>query len=584
MQLRKGLRGVAAAALSAATLLSLGIAGVANADTNVDLRGVRGTITFTNAQAGHTLEFIQLAEYQAAQAVSPASNSRLSNVAYTTTTNSTVRPLVQAAADAAHGSPVSGDPMNWVGANLDSSNAAPYAGSLRNFVTTLTSGSNFGTLIRESSKTINSTAPAGDGKFTQGNLIPGVYLVLDTTGYRGGHSPVASAAIPMLVSTTIGDHETIGTTNPGTPLGVVHMKNDDRKLTKRLTKVNNVDVVAGQQFNVGDKLTYVLTTKAPNLVGYQTPYYFHIQDYPSDGLDYVSGSSSVKVGSTSLRVTPTIGRSSVKYINWDLSNEIDQNMYGQDIVITYDVEIREGGTQKNSASMFTPTSPSVTPPAPDTIPGGPGAPGPGVDETPADPAPPVDPNIPTNPEINPFGVEFKHFVKNVSPMQFVSGAEYKVYNITNGNNNLLSFKKNGTEYVNWTSVPPARDTNPVITVPSGGVLSVKGLSAGKYKFDMVTPSTNSPFPLRHTFEVTISNDGDFKNTADIWNLVEKDTIRPDSARRIGQLDVPDAATATQLPITGGAGIILVVALAVLAGSAVVVTSVMRRRALMTAKK
>lgn len=581
MQLRKGLRGIAAAALSAATLLSLGISGVANADTNVSVSGNNGKITITNVQAGHTLKFIKLAEYQAAQAVDATPTSRLTNVAYSTTTNTTVRPLVQAAADAANGSPTPGDPMNWVGSNLASSPAAPYDGTLRNFVTDLTAGANFTALAGAADYTESATvAPS----FEKNDFAPGIYLILDTTGVPGGHGVAgAGAAIPMLVSTTIGDHDKLGTSDlSAAPIGTVHMKNDDRKLTKELTEVNGNAVVAGQQFNIGDELTYVLKTKAPNLTGYQLPYYFHVQDYPSAGLDYVANSSSVTIDGVAQTVTPTLN-ATPKYINWNLSNVLTQTMYNKDIVITYKVKITQGGAQSNSASMFTPTNPSLTPPPTGTLPGGPGAPGPNVDETPGVPAP-GNPSIPTNPVINPFGVKFKHFVQGTS--QMVTGAKYKVYNVTNGNNNLLMFTANSGDYVNTTGVGPGSGTDPVVTVPASGFLSIKGLSAGTYKFDMIDASTDSPFPLKHTFEVTVDNDGTFTNTADIWQLVTANTIRVDTAvdPNVGLLDVPDAATASQLPITGGAGIILVVALAVLAGGAVVVTSVMRRRALMTAKK
>lgn len=573
MQLRKGLRGVAAVGLSAATLLSLCISGVANAD-NVPISGATGKITVSNAQAGHELVPVKLADYQAAQS---DTTGDLTNVAFATVADP-IKGWTSAAAEAANAAPISGDPMNWVAQNMnDGSNAAPWDGKLRSFVTKLVADHRDGLLaqgLTPKSFTANGAVKRGDVVF---NVNPGIYLIIDRTPATAG----ASSAIPMLVSSTINSYTTL----KGKTIGTVVMKNEDIKFEKKMTKVNDGTPVKNQVFKVGDTLTYTLTTKGPNLVGYTTPYYFHVQDYPSKGLEFVR-TNSIMAGGTSITLQPgevsqgDAATKPVHYIDWNLSRYITQDMYGKDIVITYTMKIKEGGTQTNSASLFTPANPGNPPADPNQVPDLDNPDTTHKNETPAEPSKPDDGNdgVPTNPVINPFNLKFKHFVKGSSPEQKISGARYKVYNVTNGNS-PLSFTNSTNGWVNSTG-----DLNAVseIYVPSTGFLDIKGLSAGTYKFDMTTPG-NSQFALLHTFTVTITNDGKFTNTADVWNLVEANTIKT-ADNILGELDVPDAATASQLPLTGGAGIILVVALAVLAGGAVVVTSVIRRRALMTAKK
>jgi fimbrial isopeptide formation D2 family protein len=599
MQLRKGLRGVAAAALSAATLLSLGISGVANADVNVPLTGsdAKGSITITNAVKDHTFKFVKLAEYQAAQAADATPASDLKNVAFTTTTNAAVAPLIQAATTAANGgTAVPGDPMNWVASNLTSSPTAPYSSNLRDFVSKLTAGANTSTLSDAADAT--EQAPA-TGNFTKELAPAGIYLIFDTTGNAGNAVNDGAASIPMLVATTVGAHNhLVDSNNQSIEIGKVQMKNDAHKLVKKLTAVGGNPVVANQQFNIGDVLTYTLTTKAPNFVGYDpATYYFHVQDYPSSGLQFQAGSSTITVGGTALTpaVTPTTGTTTaapqIPYIDWNLTNKLSQDMYGKDIVITYQVKLTDGGQQTNSASMFVPSNPSVTPPNGNTVPDGPGHAPNGTSETPSTPADrdPNHPDIPTNPVINQFSVKFTHILKNTTTK--VGGAAYNVSRIDGGASSPLKFVYDSASntYTNMTgadsSTPGLRDNVDVPLNPtdSHGILNIKGLGAGTYKFDMTAASTDSTFPLKHTFEVTITSAGDFSNTADVWQLVTANSIQTRD-NILGTLEVPDAATASQLPITGGAGIILVVALAVLAGGAVVVTSVMRRRALMTAKK
>ncbi|SCC80397.1 fimbrial isopeptide formation D2 domain-containing protein [Bifidobacterium commune] len=592
MQLRKGLRGVAAVGLSAATLLSLCISGVANAD-NVPLNGVTGKITVEGASRGHNLEAVLLADYQSVQATDNNPFSDLTNVAFTTDAN--VKQYVTDAANQAGNKAgkgtVVGDPMNWVATNLASSPAKPWSGDLRNFVTELAkSRSQLLAYKVPGPKTNTSNNPRADVVFD--GLKPGIYVIFDTsnkgTDLKGNG---ASAAIPMLVSTTVGDHSTLNRA----PIGKVVMKNGDLQLTKKMVKVNGESVKPDQHFKIGDEITYTLETTGPNLVGYEKPYYFHIQDHPTDGLTYVTGSQTVNVqdvgdvvlDTSEFRVIPGTTPNGNKYLDWNLSNKVSQTWYEKKITITYKMKINDSGKQNNSASMFTPADPSKKPKDPSDI-VDPNHPGDDVIETPSEPSKPnpVDPNdpdspvIPTNPDINAFGVDLKHIVETTGAA--VPNARYEV----SYNGNKIPFKLTNDEYQNMEN-SNATGTSTEIKVGTDGMLKIRGLSAGKYEFKMIEAGT-SPFPLKHDFSITIAyksnTEAKFDNTADVWNLVKAHTIKANPANTVGELTVPDAATASQLPITGGAGIILVVALAVLAGGVVVVTSVMRRRALMTAKK
>lgn len=123
-------------------------ASTASADTTVDLGTLGNTITINTINSGqltgHTLKYYKLASIEDLGYQSAGSTTLVPQVV--TTTDATLAGLITAAANTATGTTLTGGTMTALmnAANDTTSNtASAYSGTIRNFVTNLTTASGF---------------------------------------------------------------------------------------------------------------------------------------------------------------------------------------------------------------------------------------------------------------------------------------------------------------------------------------------------------------------------------------------------------------------------------------------------------
>ncbi|QOL54734.1 LPXTG cell wall anchor domain-containing protein [Bifidobacterium longum subsp. longum] len=152
------------------------------------------------------------------------------------------------------------NPMDWVVRNLLDSDASPWAGGLRDFVTKLTASLKGNNAFPADAKTLTPTAGA-PAKQTADGLTPGIYLILDTA--IGSES-----AAPSLAGTTFGtvtkySFAKDGQAQPATgDLGKVEYKVLPYETAKAIESVRGsataevADDGASAKANIGDVINY----------------------------------------------------------------------------------------------------------------------------------------------------------------------------------------------------------------------------------------------------------------------------------------------------------------------------------------
>ena len=152
------------------------------------------------------------------------------------------------------------NPMDWVARNLLDSDASPWAGGLRDFVTKLTASLKENNAFPAGAKTLTPTAGA-PAKQTADGLTPGIYLILDTA--IGSES-----AAPSLTGTTFGtvtkySFAKDGQAQPATgDLGKVEYKVLPYETAKTIESVKGsataevADDRASAKANIGDVIDY----------------------------------------------------------------------------------------------------------------------------------------------------------------------------------------------------------------------------------------------------------------------------------------------------------------------------------------
>ncbi len=198
--MNKGLKKGLGALAAVASLLALGPLAAANAAqptrTRIDAFANDGTIAVESADgrtdiSKHTINAYLLAPYTSAVATGDTLNEYAvsTGTGYADKVTTAVKAAFPDADKGADGWQVAlGDatttldeanPMDWVARNLLDSDASPWAGGLRDFVTKLTASLKGNNAFPADAKTLTPTAGA-PAKQTADGLTPGIYLILDT--------------------------------------------------------------------------------------------------------------------------------------------------------------------------------------------------------------------------------------------------------------------------------------------------------------------------------------------------------------------------------------------------------------------
>ncbi|WEV47466.1 isopeptide-forming domain-containing fimbrial protein [Bifidobacterium sp. ESL0690] len=603
MNLNKRICSVIGVALSAATMLALGIAGVGSATaetTAVNLSTTTnrfGTIAVKNATPGHSYAVVQVGKYSHAA----TDGTQLTGISLDSTGVGSVDTAVGTAAHAVDSSaPNTGNVISWVGIhwlgfadsgntnNSDAtSNTAPYTGTLRDFVQQLdttirTSGYNFNPPVTASSSSPNPTV-------TFSHLLIGMYLVEDVTAMPSVGTPGHSDSIPMLVGTTIGENNTLNSVK----LGEINDKTDTVTVDKSL--------IGGTAVN-GAQLSYKITSEVPLWTGY-TKYYFEIVDMPGAGLDLDASSVAIKidnhdVGTDKYTVTKdeTAGTNGgddfhIVFTN----NSIEDYTPGLQIVVTYKMTVNDSSKSLiNQAKIVHSGKNTGTDCASDpTISGC-------TTETPLTDG--------SSSEAVSYSVTIRDFFNDGSAKTPTKGATFKVYDDTEDSAHAhpLTFKTDTA--ISATEGEYTYDTSTSSTDTVGAAaydtLKIDGLKADNYSFVEETAPTNVLQSVKPSFKVEITDanvsghpkDTKFVFHADIWDLASVDTenivgSEPHSVADGGQVEstnfnvrIDNVDSVTNLPLTGGMGLLLLLMLGLLFGSAAVVFTVLHHRSVLNSKR
>lgn len=580
---RKRLHAVAATVVAAATMLAMGVAGVgsANAATPRDVATVnanKGTITVSGFTTGHTLKAVKLASYDHAFD-DGESTTVLTSISVQTV--ATLKSQIIAAATKANGAAPSGtdydadNPMQWVVKTFvsDTANYTTTDKALRDFVTALAKGDSTTTPAVPGLDFSSTTLPTStDGTFN--NLPIGIYIIKDvTTGNEGA----TSNAIPMMVGTTIGTYTKLVDKD----LGQVSMKNQTPTLTKKATKLNDTalaasgweDDLATKKAKIGDTVEFELTGKVPSLTGFSA-FDYTIKDTPTAGLVYVANSAKVTVDGTDktddATITPptSAGNPLKVTIPYD---KLQTYTVGKAIVVTYKVKLTKlasGNWKKqNNGAELTYSNDSS-------------------DAT-------------SKGKVEAAGTKLALYSVKLTTVDGkqdtvkLGGAKYNIYASADLNTKL---KFTGTR---GSYIYDQNGTVAELESATDGTLSVDGLPADTYTFDQ--SAIDSGY-IKTKFTVTANKNIDgtaeggadthtyFNNTADTWGLIaagaveQENVVTPTISNPNpynGILTVKNVNSIVALPLTGGAGIILLATLIVLSGAIAGGTAVVRRR---TAKR
>ncbi|MDF7663154.1 SpaA isopeptide-forming pilin-related protein [Bifidobacterium sp. ESL0763] len=556
MKIGKGLRDVAGIILSASMMLALGVAGAGTAnadDANVTTTVSDGEIEITGAPADHTFAAVKIASYDMATATDDTANGKITGISLTTVDASTVAAAVTAAngGTAPTGDYDASNPMNWVANNWMNSSGAPYAGTLRTFVEKLTPNLTFGA----------GTALDASNKLT--NLAEGVYVIKDTTALAANAKDTNS--IPMLVGTTVGPNKLTDFNASTAKVGQIAMKAVSPTLTKEVKTLNTTEVTSDADWKnaaIGSNFGFEITTHVPMTTNFDH-FTFNVVDTPSSGFEYqASPAPVVTIGGveqnvgTDYSIDTTGDKLTFKFLT------IRDKDYNAEIKIDYTMKLTKSGSQNNSAVIDYSNDSGNQPTSDGGTDGSHGT------------------TDPVSISLASYTIKLKNELK--ADGSALAGATFSV------EDTKFSNHSQSNDY----DVDP--DGTETLTADTDGTLTMYGFKTGTYKFTQLTSGkkggTAIPQVVRPTFTVKIENSTTagqtkFTLTPDVWGLVGfsasptgiKTETTQDTTSTEADITVQSVTSVAQLPLTGGAGVILLAALIVISGSVAAGTAVLRRR-------
>ncbi|WEV63548.1 isopeptide-forming domain-containing fimbrial protein [Bifidobacterium sp. ESL0732] len=507
--------------------------------------------------------------------------------------------------------------------STSSARGKAYDGKLRQFVTKLSDNANVKARMAATGREDVSTIAApttgsdtADMNVTFPTLKGGMYLVVDTTATLAGNSP---ASIPMLVGTQV--VSTDGTLydtfadDAANKLGVINMKSETPMIKKKL--IAPTPATAG----IGDELTYQIIASIPLTTGF-THYTYKLTDHPSPGLTYVPIGTTVKISNSELfdtspsgqaidvdapdgyTITPAAGNETsggvvtfnfspvIRLISQGDGTPANPMYFGTHFIkITYKMKIDDSavsGALKNGIKLTysndsgtQPDNDNGDPNNPSNPPASEGV----IDHT-------EDTNDPNLPKIYFYSFGIVNQARNnpdtkledgVFRILDSNGKAIKFYPVKDGNGKVIkgSYKKaanqgdDNTEAVTalQRSSAPGDAVNGSLTA---GQLRFDGLSAGVYTVDETSQPSGYSDISKSNFTVTIdagapnsAEEPHYKNTGDFFDLVEANPTGWNSTTNASYfIPVREVNSISQLPMTGGAGAILVglVVVALLGGA------------------
>ena len=303
----------------------------------------KGTLTVNNTVAGKTLDLYQIF----------TATKNGDNVAYTL--NSAYEGFFQnkiTGASKLKGEALSEKAYAYVKEQVgdDGSKGATFAKDILGWI--LSASGETKTAVEST----HSTADTADTKTVIDNLVYGYYVVYplgatDTSTAPGNETVKSVTSLVNVTDTTV----------------TINMKSNYPTVVK---KVN--DKVA-DDVNIGDTVTYTLTSKVPDMTGY-TSYVFNFKDTLSTGLTF-KGITSVTVGSGENVQNVTAGTGDNTYtltqdgqnITITMNNFLASNKgkVGQTITVTYTATLNENAVtgfdaNKNSATVEYSNKPGTT--------------------------------------------------------------------------------------------------------------------------------------------------------------------------------------------------------------------------------
>ena len=278
-----------------------------------------GSIIINNAVAGHTYT-----AYQIFSGKWDANTAKLSDIKWGNGISTAGQTALETAYNKTGAAAVAGE--------IPNTDAGAQA-----FANNIGEGDNLGT---------GTTGSFGTGdnatKYTIPNLEDGYYMIVDTYTPAEGEKDVYYARYMI---------QKVGT-------ATVNNKADKPEVDKKI--VEGTAKVVESTANIGDTVTYEITSRVPDMTGYKE-YYMDFSDILSKGLTYDANSLSVKIGDTTLTApdayTLTVGDYSATdgtAISVHLKDLVSRH-YAKDaaIVITYTAKVNDNAVIGNTGNPNT---------------------------------------------------------------------------------------------------------------------------------------------------------------------------------------------------------------------------------------
>ncbi|MBW3094723.1 isopeptide-forming domain-containing fimbrial protein [Bifidobacterium sp. 64T4] len=443
------------------------------------------------------------------------------------------------------------NPMVWVVQNLLDSDASPYAGKLRNFLTKLANQRT----VKDAFADANKMTVDTDGNNATKSVPAGVYAVFDVASENGNEV----VSIPMLNGTGI-DNKTI----QGKTLGEVDYKATQPTVDKKIVEGN--ERVESNVAAIGDTVTYELTTTVPNYTGYDQGYYLSLNDTLSKGLTFKE-ITSVKVEDVDTEYKDNANF----YKKTDLTDVTTEDAYngGKSFSILF-APTTEGSSDITKQSDLFPIGKKITVQYTATLNKNAVINGEGNPNQ-------VNLTYSRNPNGIEHGdtdtVEVKTYTGNLKLHKVdvkgnnLAGAEFEVRNASDGA--ALKFVKNSDGTYTLLDDQTAADGVTELVTPESGILTINGLNGQYYFKETKSPLGATALP---SFEATVTvadgtKEGETAGTqtvsldkADANQLVVADT---DSDANI---KVTNVRNLLEMPKTGATWLCIYAAMAVLCGA------------------
>lgn len=455
-----------------------------------------------------------------------------------------------------------GDPLAWAQqqdkAKLDQSTTSPWLGD----------GTTRGLADKLASKAADGITPTfgADGKSATFTLTsPGLWLIVDQAA-----TGKSSKALPILAGTplTINNNEVYSS-------GSIDMKNQTMSVGKTVT---DQTVAAGQD------ASYTITTTVPNYVGHKVDgYQFTVSDKFADDapLSYKAGTLTVKIDGQALTqgtdYTVTGFDSKSKTFTIDLSAYIKAKGFGTGTPAVDSKFTDAGLVGKTVTVEYKATVTGST--------GSTGAANTPMTEYPNDPSNNENKQkVPGSP-VKVFNFDYTLVKKDKTTGDPLEGAKFA---IKNADGKYLAYTLNADGDGAWSKLdakPSADATSGVFTTGANGKVTFLALDEGKYTIEeiaapngYVNPGVSFSFTIAANLSGTGADQtanptytvGADSTTSDVWHLVGNGNT--------AEVVVENVKNITQLPLTGGAGIVLFTVVAALLIGAGVTIGVRSRKA------